>query len=94
VLKERRVEKVLRHREKTLYIYDLAVPRDVEPSIWKAGKIYLKNMDNMDAVIRERNARVSNYVYKAEALVEEKLNDTWRWEDAYKDRYAIQPAGA
>jgi len=96
ILKEDHIREPLNKRETDLHMYDLAVPRDIEPSIGKLQKIHLKNIDDLNIRIKERNDQVREYVSLAENLIENVLDDPGRGvgRDAYKSRNTVQFTGA
>lgn len=58
-------------RNRKLYIYDVSLPRDVEPSISKIEKVVLKDLASLFVSIKRYNESVKKYVQAAEAMAEE-----------------------
>jgi glutamyl-tRNA reductase len=63
---------------RSLLLLDLALPRAVDPRAGEIDGVYLKNLDDLAAVIRSNEAQRRDEVPKAEALVQ-------RGTDAYLD---------
>ena len=61
-----------------LFLIDLALPRDIEPSAADLEGVYLYNLDDLAKIAEEnRLARVAE-VEKAEAIIAEKTNHLWQ----------------
>lgn len=90
VIRKKEIAEVASGRGRPLYIYDLAVPRDVDPGILELPGVILKNSEALAGIFEEYNNRISQKIALAEYLVEEIL----RWEEAdinakyIKDRHA------
>jgi glutamyl-tRNA reductase len=72
------VRAVRRHRP--LFLIDIAVPRDIEPSVARLPGVFLYDLDDLKAVaeanLRERRKEAS----AAEALVEKEAREFIEWE--------------
>jgi glutamyl-tRNA reductase len=68
---------VRRHRP--LFLIDIAVPRDIEPSAGKVQGVFLYDLDDLrsvaDANLRERRKEAS----AAEAIVEQEIREFLEW---------------
>ena len=74
------VVKVLRDRkQKPLFFIDIAVPRDVEPSVNDIENAYLYNMDDLQQVVNQNIQDRELEARKAEAIVEEEVTQFVRW---------------
>jgi len=49
-------------RGSALFIIDIAVPRDVDPSVGEIEQVFLYNIDDLQATVRENLARRASYV--------------------------------
>ncbi len=56
-------------RNKTLFIVDIAVPRNVEPSVHKIDNVYVFNVDDLEHEVAQGLAARKNEVEAAEAIV-------------------------
>src|SRR3954470_1800234 len=80
ILTKARVESVMRPRRgRPLFIIDIAVPRDVEAAAGEIEQVFLYNIDDLQASVRENLARRSSEVARAESIVEEELEKFSRW---------------
>lgn len=66
-------------RQRPIFLIDIAVPRDIEPSAGELDNVYLYNIDDLQGVVdanlkvREREAR------KAEALIDQEVETFLSW---------------
>ncbi len=74
-----RVEAVMRGRRTPLFLIDIALPRDVEAAAGELEQVFLYNIDDLQATVRENLARRASEVDRAEAIVGEELQrfDAW-----------------
>lgn len=71
ILDQRRVRAVVKRRKyRPLFLVDIAVPRDIEPSVADLEQVFLYNIDDLEAVSREHMDKRRGETGKAEALVE------------------------
>jgi glutamyl-tRNA reductase len=67
---------VMRRRKyRPLFLVDIAVPRDVDPSVAELDQLYLYNIDDLEAVSREHLAQRQTEAAKAERIVEQTLRE-------------------
>jgi glutamyl-tRNA reductase len=65
-----------------LFFIDLALPRDVEPTVAQLDNVFLYNLDDLATIAEEnRAARVTELV-KARAIVAEKADLLWKQVEA------------
>jgi len=64
------VKQAMRRRRQPLMFMDLAVPRDVEPSVGELGDVYLYNIDHLEAVVSANKQLRTDEVDAASALVD------------------------
>jgi len=80
ILTKARVESVMRPRRgRPLFIIDIAVPRDVEAAASEIEQVFLYNIDDLQASVRENLARRAGEVERAEAIVDEELGKFATW---------------
>ncbi|MEO7274337.1 MAG: glutamyl-tRNA reductase [Vicinamibacterales bacterium] len=80
VLTRARVENVMRTRpHRPLFIIDIAVPRDVEPSVGDLEQVFLYNIDDLQTIVRENLARRSGELTRAEAIVTDEVTRFVSW---------------
>ena len=87
ILTRSHVEAVMRpRRNRPLFIIDIAVPRDVDPTAGEIEQVFLYNIDDLQATVRENLARRSSEVARAEAIVGEEVERFGAW---FRSRGAI-----
>src|SRR5207237_8436855 len=80
ILTKGRIEAVMRlRRNRPLFIIDIAVPRDVEAAAREIEQVFLYNIDDLQASVRENLARRASEVEHAEAIVDEELQKFGAW---------------
>jgi glutamyl-tRNA reductase len=56
-------------RERALFVIDIAMPRDVDPDAGSVDQVFLYNIDDLQAIVRENLARRSTELEQADAIV-------------------------
>ncbi|MDP8258121.1 MAG: NAD(P)-dependent oxidoreductase [Candidatus Aadella gelida] len=81
---------------KKVRVYDLAVPRDIDPSVGEKWNIDLINIDDLSGLIDKRNDMLYEYAKEARDLVERTIEELKAEENRYADktRNTLQPVGA
>jgi glutamyl-tRNA reductase len=67
-------------RSRPLFIIDIAVPRDVAPNAGDVEQVFLYNIDDLQAIVRENLERRGSEVDRAEAIVDEELQKFLAWQ--------------
>ncbi len=87
ILTKARIESVMRpRRNRPLFIIDIAMPRDVEAAAGEIEQVFLYNIDDLQATVRENLARRASEVSRAEAIVGEEVDKFGAW---FRSRGAI-----
>jgi len=87
ILTKAHVETVMRpRRNRPLFIIDIAMPRDVEAAAGEIEQVFLYNIDDLQATVRENLARRASEVQRAESIVEEEVQKFGAW---FRSRGAI-----
>lgn len=74
------IAEVLRERNRRpMFLIDLAVPRNFEPSINELENVYLYDLDDLEGVISENRSEREREAARAEGIVEEEVEAFWRW---------------
>jgi len=68
-----------RRRNRPLFIIDIALPRDVDPRAGEIEQVFLYNIDDLQATVRENLARRASEVARAEAIVVEEVAKFGAW---------------
>ena len=80
ILTKAHVEAIMRpRRNRPLFIIDIALPRDVEPAAGEIEQVFLYNIDDLQATVRENLARRASEVARAEAIVAEEVDKFAAW---------------
>ncbi len=68
-----------KRKNRLLFLVDIAVPRDIEPTADSIENVYLYNIDNLQDIVDENMAGRKKEALKAEAIVEEEviLYNSW-----------------
>jgi len=69
-----------RRRPDPLFIIDIAVPRDVDPSVGEIEQVFLYNVDDLQNLVQESLARRGAEIARAEAIVAEELARFTAWQ--------------
>jgi glutamyl-tRNA reductase len=81
------IEAIMRpRRNRPLFIIDIAMPRDVETAAGEIEQVFLYNIDDLQATVRENLARRASEVARAEAIVDEEVEKFSGW---FRSREAI-----
>ena len=88
IISAKMIRRVIRARKyRPLFILDIAVPRDVEPSVSQLDTIYLYNVDDLVAISDENQEARLAEVTAAERLLETSMSDV----DTYFHSLEVQP---
>ena len=80
ILTKAHVETVMRsRRNRPLFMIDIAVPRDVEAMAGEIEQVFLYNIDDLQATVRENLARRASEVLRAETIVGEEVARFGAW---------------
>jgi len=84
---------IKRRRQKNLYVFDLAVPRDVEPGAENIPGIFVKNIDDLSVIFDKQNIKLLPQIRTAELLIENKIKilEKELIKDAVKNWNKAQP---
>jgi glutamyl-tRNA reductase len=69
-------------RMRPLFLIDIAVPRDVDPRAGEIEQVFLYNIDDLQAIVRENLEKRGGEVGRAEQLVEEEVQKFTTWQRA------------
>ena len=74
-------------RNRPMFFIDIAVPRDVDPDVNSLDNIYLYDIDDLKEVVEENLAARRSEAIKAQAIVEEEMQNFHSW----VERLSVQP---
>lgn len=87
VLDEARVRAAMARRpERPLFVVDIAVPRDVDPSVASIANVSLVNIDDLKSVVNERLELRREAIPQVEEIIAEYVQ---RFESWYRARVAV-----
>ena len=66
-------------RNRPLFIIDIAVPRDVDPQAAEIEQVFLYNIDDLQAIVRENLQKRGSEVSTAEQIVDEEVAKFASW---------------
>lgn len=79
ILKRADVEEAIRRRSRPLLLVDLAVPRDIEPSIGRLPGVTLVDVDGLQAVVDRSLAMRHEAKETAERIIAEEVDEFVAW---------------
>jgi glutamyl-tRNA reductase len=80
ILTKARIEAVMRpRRNRPLFVIDIALPRDVEAAAGEIEQVFLYNIDDLQATVRENLARRASEITRAEHIVTEEVDKFAAW---------------
>jgi glutamyl-tRNA reductase len=74
------IDEVMRtRRNRPLFVIDIALPRDVEPTVGDLDQVFLYHMDDLQAIVSENLARRTSELASAEAIVDQEVQRFATW---------------
>jgi len=74
------VKRVMKQRKgKTLFLIDIAVPRNIDPDVHKLDNVYVYNVDDLEAEVAENMKLRQQEVTAAEVIVDAELAEWASW---------------
>ena len=67
-------------RTRPLFLIDIAVPRDVDPRAAEIEQVFLYNIDDLQAIVRENLQKRGSEVTRAEQIIEEEVRKFATWQ--------------
>jgi glutamyl-tRNA reductase len=64
---------------RSLFIIDIAMPRDVDPEVNRIDNVYLFNLDDMQKIVDENQSRRAGEIVKAEHIVKHETHEFSHW---------------
>lgn len=90
ILQRDQLSKIAAKKSSPLFIYDLALPRDIDPEAKDVSGIFLKNIGDLGDAFKDYNQRLKYHAQRAEFLIKEVISGAREEinEFAYKNRNA------
>jgi glutamyl-tRNA reductase len=80
ILDKPQIESVMGwHRRDPLFIIDIAIPRDVDPTAGDIEQVFLYNVDDLQAIVQENLTRRASEIQRAEDIVSEEVQRFMAW---------------
>jgi glutamyl-tRNA reductase len=74
------VQRILKHRgNKTLFVVDIGVPRNIDPEIKNIENVFLYDLDNLHLMVEENLQKRQTEIPKVEAIITEILSELTHW---------------
>src|SRR5690606_37038056 len=80
ILTRAQIEAVTDRRRGSLFIIDVAVPRDVDAAVGNIEQVFLYNVDDLQTVVQENLSRRAAELERAEEIVAEELARFAAWQ--------------
>ena len=85
------VEEALKQRgRKSIFMVDLAVPRDIESSVADLDDVYLYTVDDLEGVIQENLQARQEAAEQAEAIIQPFVDSYWQWLEGQKKHDTVR----
>ena len=68
---------------RSLFLIDIAMPRDVDPAVNDIENVYLYNIDDLQQIVNENQSRRSKEAQAAELIVKDETLEFTRWMTAH-----------
>ncbi len=86
VITRRHIEQIMDLRKgRSLFLIDIAMPRDVEPSVNDIENVYLYNINNLEHMVAANNAQRAKEADSALQIVKEETREFIRWLRAHRN---------
>ena len=90
ILTHKALARCLRRGRRSLLIIDIAVPRDVDPRLGRLANVFLYNIDDLDRLVSETIDRRRQEIPRADAIVEDEVQQFAKWLDTLQVAPTIQ----
>ena len=70
---------------RSLFLIDIAMPRDVDPDVNNIENVYLYNLDDLQRMVNENRVKRAHEAAQAERIVEEETHEFTRWLKAHRE---------
>lgn len=80
IIKPQEINSVMEKRKgKKMFIIDIAVPRDVDPTVGDIEGICLFDIDDLKNVVDENLSQRQKEAVKAEKIIKNEIDEFWKW---------------
>jgi len=86
VITPEHVRRIMAERKgRSLFLIDIAVPRDVDPAVNNIENVYLYNIDDLQQIVNTNQARRSKEAEAASRIVQQETHEFVRWLRAHRN---------
>ncbi|MBI2119545.1 MAG: glutamyl-tRNA reductase [Elusimicrobia bacterium] len=86
LLSKKEVQDLMKKREnRSFFIIDIGVPRNVDPSVHDLDNVYLYNIDDLKTIVQENIEKRSREIENASIIVKEKAKEFFQWHVSVKE---------
>lgn len=83
ILTKNQMQKVMKERkQRQVFIFDISVPRNIDPEINDLDNVYLYNVDDLQGVVDTNMFERKKEAEKAEKIVEEEIDTFLKWQSS------------
>jgi len=82
VLKADQLARAIARSGRSLFIVDIAVPRDVDPALDRLDNVFLYNLDDLDRVVAQNIEGRRREIPRAQAIVDDELGQFTQWRES------------
>ena len=94
VLKREDVAAILpARRNRPLVLVDIAVPRDIDPAVQELPNVFLYNIDDLEAVVRENTKNREKELSFCNAVIDKRAAELMKRFDSPFEKKALETAG-
>ncbi len=80
VITAEHVRRIMEERKgRSLFLIDIAMPRDVDPGVNDIDNVYLYNIDDLEQIVSENQARRQKEAQLAKKIVQDETHEFTRW---------------
>jgi glutamyl-tRNA reductase len=80
VITRQQIREAIRHRRgRPIFLFDIAVPRDIDPEVSKVEGVFLYDIDDLQAVVNANMAERSREAKQAYQIIEEEMGRFRAW---------------
>ena len=91
VVKHDMVQRAMRHRQnRTMLLIDIAVPRDIDPSIDSLPGVFLKDVDSLQSIVDQNIEKRRAEIPRAEIIITEEVVNFFLWFNSLEATPTIQ----
>ena len=78
----------LRHGN-PIFLVDISVPRNIQPEVGSLSNVYLYNIDDLERIVAENLAQLSEEIKKAQGIIDAKSAEIW---EKFSQDSSVDPA--